>query len=98
LPKKYDRGTWKLKNMDCDYMSLANLNIICAKVFYINVMEKFILSNKDTYYYIISKEYVEKSTVGSKLHIPKSEEKNIIKEKIIKFGLLPDCVEFLENE
>lgn len=99
LPKKYDRGKWKLRGSNVDYVTVRSLNNYCTKVFYVNVMEKFIVQNKHIFYYDISKRYVEESiNEKNELIIPNEDIRQTIKEKIIQYDLLPNGVEFVESE
>ena len=99
LPKNYRGGKWGFRGRDS--YRLYDLGVISANVFFVNIMEEFITKNKETYFYIITKDYVDYMLNKGKrkeVVIPTNDVGELIKSYINQFELLPDGVEVVESE
>src|SRR5699024_2177939 len=99
LPKRFNSGSWRLGQGNS--YSMRDLGTLSALVFFVNVMEEFIIANKDVYFYIVAKDYVNARSLNpnKEITIPEMDEYgDVIAKYINEFDLIPEGFKLVENE
>src|SRR5699024_1753631 len=99
LPKRLDSGSWRLGQGNS--YSMRDLGTLSALVFFVNVMEEFIIANKDVYFYIVAKDYINarSQNPNKEITIPEMDEYgDVIAKYINEFDLLQEGFKLVENE